>query len=89
MKLEFNKTNIILIVAFLLLVFVGLYLNDKTKETNEKGSKENILLVDDHTEFFSISNAGNKFIATLQKKDVSNLITCNSYRLLFIIKIMF
>ncbi len=74
MELEFNKTNIIIILSFLIIVFLTIYIVDKPKEETKNNKNREINLVNDYTDFFSISNSANKFISTVQKKDIDNVL---------------
>ncbi len=73
MNFEFTKRNTILLIIFILLIAIGLYIHDyRNQNTNHKESIK-ITLVNNYSHFFTISNAGNKYINYLKEQDKNNL----------------
>ena len=74
MGFEFNKKNIILLIIFVLVIITGIVLYNYRNPVVETKKEEKIILVKDYSRFFTISNAGNKYIQYLKNKDKDNLI---------------
>ena len=74
MNFEFNKRNVSLLGIFILIIIAGLMLHSYRNPAVTQKESEKITLVKDYSRFFTISNAGNKYINYLQNKDKDNLI---------------
>ncbi|MDD4187620.1 MAG: hypothetical protein PHX04_02515 [Bacilli bacterium] len=73
MNFEFNKKNIVLIIVLILIVIIGLMLHDYRNQDITGKNNDKIVLVKDYSRFFTVSNAGNKYINYLQKEDKEKL----------------
>ena len=73
MNFEFNKKNIILLTIFILVVIAGIILHDYRNPATVNNVSEKITLVQDYSRFFTISNAGSKYINYLKNQDKENL----------------
>ncbi|MDD2207952.1 MAG: hypothetical protein PHG03_01215 [Bacilli bacterium] len=73
MNLELNKKNIIMLAVFVLIIITGLLLHDYRNQDLSDKINNKITLVNDYSQFFTISNAGNKYISYLLKKDNEKL----------------
>lgn len=73
MDIKMTKGNIILIVIFLIIVFVGIFIYEKRNNVEPYIEKNNISLVEDYGRFFSISNSANRYINYLNKQDIGSL----------------
>lgn len=73
MGFEFNKKNIILLIFFVLVIITGIVLYNYRNPVVETKKEEKIILVEDYSRFFTISNASNKYIQYLKSKDKENL----------------
>lgn len=74
MNLELNKKNIIMLAIFVIIIIIGLLLHDYRNQDLSDKINNKITLVNDYSQFFTISNAGNKYISYLQKEDKESLI---------------
>lgn len=73
MEFKFTKSSIIVIVVFLTVVIIGLKLYDYRNPKPMKEEKTKIKLVENYGRFFTISNAGNKYISYINKEEKNNL----------------
>lgn len=73
MEIKMTKGNMVLIVIFLILVFVGISIYEERNNVKPLAENNNITLVEDYGRFFSISNAANKYINYLNKQNIGNL----------------
>lgn len=74
MNFELNKKNIIMLAVFILIIIIGLLIHDYRNQDLSDKINNKITLVNDYSQFFTISNAGNKYISYLQKKDNEKLL---------------
>ncbi|NLL02456.1 MAG: hypothetical protein GX265_05515 [Mollicutes bacterium] len=74
MEFELNKKNIILLIILVIVFSAGILLHNYRNPVKENKKTEKITLVKDYSRFFTISNAGNKYIQYLKNKDKDNLI---------------
>lgn len=74
MEFKFTKKNIIIIIVFIIIMFSGLLLFNYRNLLNKKINNDKIFLVKEYGRFFSISNAADKYISYLNKRDKNNLI---------------
>ena len=74
MDFELNKKNIILLIILVIVFSAGILLHNYRNPVKENKKTEKITLVKDYSRFFTISNAGNKYIQYLKNKDEDNLI---------------
>ena len=73
MYFELSRKNIILLTIFILIIILGLtFYNYRNPAVVDK-KESKIILVKDYSRFFTISNAGNKYISYLKNKDVDSL----------------
>lgn len=73
MNFELNKKNIILLIVLILIIIIGLLLHNYRNQDISDKINNKITLVNDYSRFFTISNAGNKYISYLQKEDKEKL----------------
>lgn len=74
MEFELNKKNIILLIILVIVFSAGILLHNYRNPVKENKKTEKITLVKDYSRFFTISNAGNKYIQYIKNKDKDNLI---------------
>ncbi|MDD2505392.1 MAG: hypothetical protein PHF21_03885 [Bacilli bacterium] len=74
MNFELNKKNIILLIIFALVALGVIIVNNNYNKKPKKILEEKITLVEDYSRFFTISNAGSKYINYLKDKDKDSII---------------
>ena len=68
MEFELNKKNIILLIILVIVFSAGILLHNYRNPVKENKKTEKITLVKDYSRFFTISNAGNKYIQYIKIK---------------------
>ncbi len=68
MNFKLTKTNIIGLIILLIIIFFGIILHNYRDPKPTKVT-EKITLVNNYNRFFTISNAGNKYITYLKNQD--------------------
>ncbi len=73
MNFKFTKKNIGLLILFIFIFVAGLILYNYRHPSKEIKSSDKLKIVNDYSRFFTISNAGNKYINYLKNQDKDSL----------------